>query len=90
MEDKITALVDKYCSSMNEVCWYTSSYKWNRENLMDTTTYECGVKNKCEVQICKPCQSRKDDFHARLNMLIKLNKNKEERKWKKNSELEKD
>ena len=49
---------------------------------MDTTTYECGVKNKCEVQICK---SRKDDFHARLNMLIKLNKNKEERKWKKES-----
>ncbi len=48
MEDKITALVEKYCASMNEVCWYISGI----ERLMDTTTYECGVKNKCEVQIC--------------------------------------
>ena len=61
---------------MNEVCWYSNSYTWNREKLMDPTKNECGVKYKCpSMLICKPCQSRKTDFHDRLKGL--------ERKWKK-------
>lgn len=84
MEDKINNLIAKYCETMNEVCWYTSQYKWNKVNLMDTTTNECGVKKTCpSVVICKACENYKKDFHDRLNTMIKLNKSKTERKWKK-------
>ena len=84
MEDKINNLIAKYCETMNEVCWYTSQYKWNKDNLMDTTINECGVKKTCpSVVICKACENNKKDFHDRLNMIIKLNKSKTERKWKK-------
>ena len=86
MEDKITSLVESYCKRMNEICWYANGNYWVRDNLMDLTTYECKVKLKCPpVSICKACENLKKDFHARLDMLIKLNKNKTERKWKKES-----
>jgi hypothetical protein len=84
MEDKITKLVETYCTRMNEICWYSNGYYWNRDNLMDLTTYECKVRDKCPpVAICKSCENLKKDFHERFNILIKLNKSKTERKWKK-------
>ena len=88
MEDKITKLVDEYCTRMNEICWYSNGYYWNRDDLMDLTTYECKVRDKCPpVAICKSCENLKKDFHARLGMIIKLNKSKTERKWKKESSI---
>jgi len=88
MEDKITNLVETYCTRMNEIYWYSNGHYWNRDNLIDTTSYECKVRDKCPpVAICKPCENLKKDFHARLDMLIKLNKSKTERKWKKVSSI---
>jgi hypothetical protein len=83
MEEQISALVDTYCASMNEICWYSNSVKWNRERLMDLNDNECGVKHKCpSVKICLPCENRKADFHRRLAAIERKYRHKSERTMK--------